>query len=65
MCGLYADGEIGPEIFNAKAALRRAGRASPGSSWAGEAAHSKLQGFTTILTSVAAAPGGVPAGGSA
>lgn len=64
MCGLYADGEIGPEIWDARSALRWAGPATPSGSKAGVAARSKLQGFTTIVTSLAAAGGGWPAGGS-
>ncbi|PRW45354.1 FIST N domain [Chlorella sorokiniana] len=60
MCGLYADGEIGPEVCNARCGLRWAGaaQATADGGAAGRAtgngpaaAGSKLQGFTTIVTS--------------
>lgn len=61
MCGLYADGEIGPEVCNAKLGLRwagvnttRAGKAAVAGSDDPMATGSKLQGFTTIVTSYSA-----------
>lgn len=64
MCGLYADGEIGPEVCNGRSGLRWAGQASPATIDGGAAARasssgpaaagSKLQGFTTIVTSYCA-----------
>ncbi len=53
MCGLYADGEIGPEVHNALSGLRWAGTGATARSSNGgrAAAGTKLQGFTTIVTS--------------
>lgn len=60
MCGLYADGEIGPEVHNALSGLRWAGAgattagggaAARSSNGGRPAAGTKLQGFTTIVTS--------------
>lgn len=64
MCGLYADGEIGPEVCNGRSGLCWAGQALPATIDGGAAARasssgpaaagSKLQGFTTIVTSYCA-----------
>ena len=51
LAGVYADGEIGPTIHNATSVLRWSGRRGGGGS-----STSKVQGFTTVITALAAAP---------
>lgn len=66
--GFYADGEIGPEVTNGRSALwwANAGSSGPGGAAGSSAAAAAaaapaqprgvLQGFTTVVTSLGAAP---------
>lgn len=56
MTGVFCDGEIGPQILNARAAACRGGSSDAACEANSRAPRATLQGFTTIVTALSSAP---------